>query len=197
MEMIYQKIGIRTTYIEEEIISNTSIVTVFVLWSSHFEAEYMLKRDEQSQDKYYVVKDIYRFYQKDDEILRKDSYEIYYEAKKNKDDLFHVKSIKFFSSKERGFRTDWYCNNVKKLTYRTYETGSNHDFDYRKFEYNDFCNSFVSDNIVYNGVLSDVQLGDELLNKINDINFDYNNRKNETYNNQYVNEKVKLKTLSF
>lgn len=194
--MIYQKIGIRTAYIEEKIVDDTSIVTVFVLWPSSMEAEYLLPNEDKSNKKYLVVNDIYKFYQRNDEIIRTDSYEVYYESKKKREDSFHVKSIKFFSSLEKGYRTDWYCNFLKKITYKTYETGADNDFDYIKFECTGIDNKFTFNSLVYNGVLSDVNLGEELLTKINDINFDYNIRK-EDYKENYINQKVKVKTLSF
>jgi hypothetical protein len=194
MEMIYQNIGFRKTYLEEEFVSDTEITTVFVLWPSHNEAEHLLGEEDISDNKYYVVKDVYRFYSKDDKIIRKDTYEVYYEPKRKKEDSYHIKSIKMFSSLDNGYRTDWFCENENRLTYRTYEEKSERDLYYKKYVYNESLNKFIDSNTSYEGVLSDVNLGDVSLNKINIVNEDHNQREDINY---YFNEKVKIKTLSF
>lgn len=195
MEMIYQKVGIRRTYIEEEFISGIQVVTVYVLWPSNSEAEYLLKSEDRTNNSYSVVKDVYRFYSNEDGIVRKDSYEIYYEPKQNKNDFYHVKSIKMFSNLDPGYRTDWYCKYQDKITYRTYEIGSEKDIHYQKFVYDENLNKFNNNGNFYEGFLSNVELGNELLEKVDIVNADYEERM--TLEDSYYNQKVKLKTLAY
>jgi hypothetical protein len=194
MEMIYQNIGVRKTYLEEKFVSDTEITTVFLLWYSHTEAEYLLNKEDMSDNKYYVVKDIYRFYTKDNQIVRKDTYEVYYEPKKSKDDIYHVKSIKLFSDLDDLYRTDWFCKEENRFTYRTCEYKTEINPNYRKYVYNENLRQFEDGFSTYEGVLTEVSLSDDLLDKINHLNNDQLKREDINY---YFNEKVKIKTLSF